>query len=141
MSHHNHHYSTVLALDVGEKRIGVALASLQARLAHPLKTLHRSKDSFEQIQALVDEHGARTVVVGLPRGLSGQTTAQTRSVEEFKAELQRVLTVPAHWQDEAVTSAQAEEELRSRGKPYKKEDIDALAATYILEDYLRGAKL
>jgi RNase H-fold protein (predicted Holliday junction resolvase) len=46
------------------------------------------------------------------------------------------LPLPISWQDEAVTSVRAEEELRARGKPYVREDIDALAATYILEDYL-----
>jgi putative holliday junction resolvase len=132
-----HHHSAVLALDVGERRVGVAVADVRARLAHPLTTLMRTEATPEDVQRLVDEHAAGVVVVGLPRGLDGQHTAQTMAVEEFKAELEQVLSVPVHWQDEALTSAQAETELRSRGKPYKKEDVDALSATYILEDFIR----
>lgn len=130
-------HNSVIALDVGERRIGVAVADLQARFAAPLTTLQRGESTFHDIQQLADEHAAVALVVGLPRGLDGQHTAQTMAVEEFKAELDHKITLPAYWQDEAVTSRQAEEELKSRGKPYKKEDIDALSATYILEDFLR----
>ncbi len=130
-------HSSLLALDVGDKRIGVALASMQARIASPLTTLQNSDHIFDDIQALIDEHDAMVIVVGLPRGLDGQHTAQTMVVEEFKAKLEGFVSVPVHWQDEALTSRQAEEELRARGKPYRKEDIDALSATYILEDFMR----
>jgi len=131
------HLSVVLALDVGERRIGVAEANLQARLASPLTTLLVGNSTLEDIQNLALEHGAKALVVGLPRGLDGQHTKQTVLVEEFKASLEQVVNVPVYWQDEALTSRQAESELKSRGQPYKKEDIDALSATIILEDFLR----
>lgn len=130
-------FNTILALDVGEKRIGVALASVQARIAAPLTTLMSSDSTYHDVQTLIDEHGARAVVVGLPRGLEGQHTRQTVAVEAFKAALEAAVSVPVYWQDEALTSQQAESELKSRGKPYKKEDIDSLSATYILEDFIR----
>lgn len=133
----NHHHNSVLALDAGERRIGVALASLQARLASPLTTLIRSGTTAHDIQQLIDAHQVVAVVVGLPRGLDGQHTAQTVAVEEFKAALEQAVSVPVYWQDEALTSRQAEEELNARGKAYRKEDIDALSATYILEDFMR----
>ncbi len=128
--------SNLLALDVGDARIGVAIADSIARLPHPLVTLQHTSDIVNDIEKLVTEHHASALVIGLPRGLDGQRTAQTDHVEAFAATL-TTLTVPIHWQDEAVTSKQAEAELRSRGKPYQKGDIDALAATYILEDFLR----
>ena len=133
----HHHHNSVLALDVGERRIGVALASLHARLASPFTTLVRSEATVRDIQDLIDAHQAIALVVGLPRGLDGQHTAQTMAVEEFKAALEQAVSVPVYWQDEALTSRQAEAELRARGKAYKKEDIDALSATYILEDFMR----
>jgi len=133
----NSHHNSVLALDVGERRIGVALADLQSRLPAPLITLQRGDSTFHDIHRLIDEHGARMLVVGLPRGLDGQHTAQTVAVEEFKADLERTLSIPVHWQDEALTSRLAEDELEARGRPYKKEDIDSLSAAYILEDFLR----
>lgn len=131
-----HPHSSILAFDVGERRIGVALANVQARLASPLKTLLRGESTLHDIQMLVDEHAAVALVVGLPRGLDGQHTKQTIAVEEFKASLETVLSVPVYWQDEAVTSRQAEAELKSRGRPFEKGDIDALSATYILEDFI-----
>ena len=131
------HPSSLLALDVGGRRIGVALADLQARIAHPLTTLQRSDNTVHDIQALVDAHAVKAIAIGLPRGLDGQHTAQTVAVEAFWTVLEQALTVPLYWQDEALTSRQAEAELQARNKPYAKEDIDALSATYILEDFIR----
>jgi len=72
--------NSVVALDVGEKRIGVATASLITQLPHPLKTLHHTKDIMHDIVMLLQEQRAVAVVLGLPRGLEGQETAQTRTV-------------------------------------------------------------
>lgn len=125
--------SNVLCLDVGERRIGVAIASTTARLPRPLTTLDATKDAPQAIQELVRNEDATLVVVGLPRNLSGDETAQTAMVRTFAQQLD----VPQlAFQDEALTSRKAEAELNQRGKPYAKGDIDTLAATYILEDYL-----
>lgn len=129
--------SSILALDVGHKRIGVAIADAIARLPRPLTTINVDDDVLKTIADLAAEHNANELVVGLPRGLNGQSTEQTKYSEEFVRRLKLKTGLLVHMQDEAVTSAQAEEELRERGKPYAKGDIDALAATYILEDFLR----
>lgn len=127
----------VLALDVGSSRIGVAVASLEARLPRPLTTLSRADDNlFDELASLIASENAVSLVVGLPRGLDGQTTEQTLATEEFVQELKQQVSLPVDMQDEAVTSRQAEAELEARGKPYRREDIDALAATYILQDWL-----
>ncbi len=78
------------------------------------------------------------IVIGLPRNMDGQDTSQTTAVRAFSNRLKDELGIPITWQDEAATSAKAIDELNARGKPFVKEDIDALAATYILEDYLSG---
>lgn len=132
--------ASVLALDVGAKRIGVAIANAAARIASPLTTLDATQTSWEDIARLVDEHHASALCIGLPRGLEGQETAQTRAVQAFADEIQKKVQVAVYLQDEAVTSRQAEAELEARGKPYSKGDIDALAATYILEDFLQDHK-
>jgi len=129
--------STLLALDVGARRIGVAVARIDTQIASPLQTLNHDETIFAQLQKLVAEQAAVALVLGLPRGLDGQETGQTRETRAFASELRKHLDLPFYWQDEAVTSRQAEAELQSRGKPYVRGDIDALAATYILEDYLR----
>ncbi len=133
---HQTQVSSVVALDVGEKRIGVAQANIPALLAHPLTTLTNSDQILHDLVALLQEQRVVALVVGLPRGLNGQETAQTRAIEAFGLKLEEHVHIPLYWQDEAVTSRQAEEELKGRGKPYEKGDIDALAATYILEDFL-----
>lgn len=127
---------SVLALDVGEQRVGVAVASLAARLPRPLVTLKQGEDFLMKLNDIIKAENVEALVVGLPRGLDGQTTAQTRAVESFTNELREHCQLPVHFQDEAVTSKQAEAELEARRKPYARGDIDALAATYILEDFL-----
>jgi len=122
---------------VGEKRVGVELSDVLTRLPYPLTTVERSDGTPQDLQKLIVEHQSRALVVGLPRGLEGQRTAQTTAVEEFAQSLTPPIEVPLFWQDEALTSRKAEEELNARGKPYKKGDIDALSATYILEDFLQ----
>lgn len=131
--------SNILALDIGESRIGVAMADSVARLPKPLATLKNSRDIMHDIRELAAKNQAGVLVVGLPRGLDGQDTAQTVFCRQFADRLRRELSVAVHLQDEAVTSAQAKQELESRRKPYAKGDIDALAATYILEDFLGGS--
>lgn len=127
--------NNILALDVGGARIGVAVASSIARIAHPLATLSVSPSTIDDLRQIVKDEQIDILVVGLPRNLSGEQTGQTTAVQHFARQLEE-LDLPINFQDEAVTSAKAEAELVSRGKPYSKGDIDALAATYILEDFL-----
>ena len=128
---------TILALDVGAARIGLALASCVARLAAPYKTIANTSDSIEQLLAICEQEYVQELVIGLPRGMSGQDTAQTTAVRAYGAQVAEAVPVPITWQDETLTSVKAQAELERRGKPYRKEDIDSLAATYILEDYLK----
>jgi putative Holliday junction resolvase len=126
----------ILALDVGDKRVGVARASLAARLPGPLTTLERGAGFFGQLQRILSEEHVAAIVVGLPRSLDGQETNQTKATRTFIDELHERAGVPIHLQDEALTSRKASEELEASGRPYQRGDIDALAATYILEDFL-----
>ena len=126
-----------MALDVGARRIGVALASSVARLPYPLATLEVGEDIHNEIQKLINQHQVEQLIIGLPRNLRSEETDQTRSVRMFAEGIEALLpSLHIVWQDEALTSRKAEDELRSRKKPYVKGEIDALAATYILEDYL-----
>jgi putative Holliday junction resolvase len=131
---------TLLALDVGEKRIGVALASAAAKLASPYCTLQHTETILQDIQNLIEKESVQVIVVGLPRGMEGQETQQTKDTRAFAEHLKAAVQVPVYMQDETLTSVKAEEELGSRGKKFLKEDIDALAATYILEDFINTNK-
>jgi len=124
----------LLALDYGEKRVGVAIAHVVARLPRPLLTLPNSETLLADIAKLVAQEDVALVVVGLPRGMDGGYTAQTRLAEAFSQQLAAVLTVPVELVDETLTSVDAEAVLG--GRPRHKGEIDALAAAYILERYL-----
>lgn len=125
----------ILALDYGNRRVGVAIAHTVARLPHPLTTLTNSETLLDDISRLVVQENAGLIVVGLPRGMDGGYTDQTRSAEHFAGELQEVLTVPVVLADETLTSVDAEASLPG-GKTHAKGDIDAMAASLILERYL-----
>lgn len=124
-----------LALDVGAARIGVALANDVARIASPLPVLANDESFCSKLRDLTSEHHISQIVVGWPRGLDGQETEQTRYVEKFIFKLD-LCGVPVVRQDEALTSVQAEAELKKSGKNFTKGDIDSLSAVYILEDFL-----
>lgn len=124
-----------LALDVGEKRIGVALGDDGVRLAFPYETIEVDGGEIVRIAELAIAERADVIVVGYPRNQSGEATAQTAYVEEFVKQLGD-LDAPIVFQDESLTSVLAEQRLQSYKKPYSKGDIDALAAAIILQDYL-----
>ena len=127
-----------MALDIGGRRIGVALANAVARLPQPLTAVEVGESVFQELERLIKDHEVGHIVVGLPRNLRSEDTAQTTEVRNFVDKLKTHLPtdVTLSWQDEALTSRLAEKELQARGKPFAKGDVDALAATYILEDYL-----
>lgn len=124
-----------LALDVGEKRIGVAVGDSGVRIAIPFDTIEVDGTELEKIARIaVDEH-ADIIVVGYPRNQSGEATAQTAYAEQFAAQLKDIADRVV-FQDESLTSVLAEQRLQSYKKPYTKADIDAQAAALILQDYL-----
>jgi putative holliday junction resolvase len=126
----------IIALDIGDKRIGVAAASMITGLPRPVTTIIRTPEVFEQLAILLKEQRAESVVIGLPRNLSGEDTPQTNVVRTFGAQLASKIDIPVYWTDEALTSQQAETELKARRRTYDKKDIDSLAACYILNDFL-----
>ncbi|MDB5178698.1 MAG: Holliday junction resolvase YqgF [Patescibacteria group bacterium] len=122
-----------LGIDYGAKRIGLATADAETKLATPLATV----GAAELIATIKREGPFKAVVVGLPRSLDGLETAQTLAVRRFTDDvLWRHLRIEAEFQDEAGTSSLAEERLKGAGKPYAKGAIDAEAAAIILQDYL-----
>lgn len=125
----------ILALDIGERRIGVAKGDTGVRLAMPLTTLVVDETVRERILRLIQDERAEVLVVGYPRNQSGEATAQTAYVEQI-AEGLRDAVPSLVFQDESLTSVIAEQRLKARAKPYDKAAIDAEAAAIILQDYL-----
>lgn len=149
----------LLALDVGDARIGVALSDASGFLASPYTTLHVSRDeeqTWSAIQHMIDETGAEGLVVGLPISLDGRIHAQGARVQAFVARLQTHISLPVTMWDERHSTVEAQRLLAERrqdmpGKRHrppgrassrsgrrgrKQHGIDALAAAVILQDYL-----
>lgn len=131
---------TILALDVGEKRIGVAVSDELGILATPRTVIFRrsTQAALEEIVRLVRAEEASLVVVGLPISLDGQLHGQAQSVQRFGERLRKLLDVPVVYADEMLSTVRAEERLRAAGvRPQRiRERIDAMAAAVILEEYL-----
>lgn len=127
-----------LCLDIGTVRIGVATADGAVRIAVPYDTIPMHEPSFRSdIAGLVTALDIDTIVIGYPRNQSGDATAQSGYVQERAAELDD-LDARVVFQDESLTSVLAEQRLKARGQTYEKGDIDAEAATIILQDYLES---
>lgn len=125
----------IVCLDVGEKRIGVAVADAGIRIAVAFDTIIVDGKEIEAIAEIVVRENADTIVVGYPRNQLGESTAQTGYVENFAKQLEDIASTII-FQDESLTSVLAEEQLAAHKRPYTKADIDAQAAAIILQDYL-----
>lgn len=128
---------TLLGLDVGERRIGVATADTAVRIAIAYDTIDVDGREIQTIAEMVARENVETIVIGYPRNQAGESTAQTEFVVAFSEKLKDI-DVAIVFQDESLTSVLAEDRLKSHGKPYSKGDIDAQAAAIILQDYLEA---
>jgi putative holliday junction resolvase len=130
----------VMALDLGEKRIGVAVSDGLRMIASGHSVFERTSRAadFAHIQELVAAENVTLLVMGLPVSLSGEDSRQTAWVRDYTADLQKHLDIPIIFWDESLTTKQAEASLRARGKRGRqlKERIDAVAAAFILQSYL-----
>ncbi len=128
----------ILCLDVGERRIGVAVGDTSVKIAVPQETIEVDGTELVKIKKLIWLEGVSLLVVGYPRNQQGEATKQTAFVERFIDTLQQdgEFHTDVVFQDESLTSVLAEQYLESTGKPYGKADIDAHAARIILQDYI-----
>lgn len=127
----------LIALDVGSKRIGVAKADSAVRIAIPYSAVEVDGSEFKKIASLARAWDINSFVIGLPRNSKGEETEQSRYVRKFAAELKRQISgAKVCFQDESLTSVEAEKRLKTRKKGYKKGDVDSEAAAIILQDFL-----
>jgi putative Holliday junction resolvase len=131
----------VLALDLGTRRIGVAVSDLTGTVASPLTVLQRSKSrrhDHQRIAALVGEEQAELVVVGLPLSLSGDEGPAARSALNEAKTLATLVGVPIETFDERLTTVTAERALTEAGLrgPARRQVVDKVAAAVILQAFL-----
>ena len=120
----------IIGLDVGINKTGLARASTAARLAEPLKTV-ATAEILKNLEEIIGSEDIAAIVVGLPRGLDGQETDQTRWVRDWRGKAKDALPgIRFYWQDEALTSKLAS------SQNAKNVTEDALAASIILQDFL-----
>jgi putative Holliday junction resolvase len=130
----------VLALDLGEARIGVALSDPERRVALPAGTIRVSGgvEDLKAVAALVGDTEAVEVVVGHPLTLAGERGAAATRAEEFADGLRLLLKVPVHLHDERLTTVEAERSLKAAGadRVTRRDAVDQTAAAVILESFL-----
>jgi len=136
----------VVGLDIGDKRIGVAISDLTRTLARPVGVLRPSGLDVDALDVVAHEiarlaaedDGVSGIVVGLPRRLDGSPTDMTPRVEQFARRLESKTSLPVALQDERLSSWEAESRLALRDKNWRsrKAKLDAAAAAVILQDYL-----
>ncbi|NJD09964.1 MAG: Holliday junction resolvase RuvX [Gemmatimonadetes bacterium] len=133
----------ILAIDYGERRIGVALSDPTATIAQPLATLTRRAGKRAPIQAILElcqQHEVSSIVVGLPLTLAGEDSDWTRSVRDFAARLEQRSALPVTLVDERLSSVAATRAVRAIGlrrqARAQRERVDAGAAALILQWYL-----
>jgi putative holliday junction resolvase len=129
-----------MGLDIGDKRIGVALSDPEDILASPLTTIIRNEDSsaVEKIKEIADANEVNCIVIGLPYSLSGEKSSQTTTTLNFIDKLKSAITIEIITEDDTFSTSVAQRLLSQQGKKKKKNkgDIDAAAAAYILQGYL-----
>ncbi|HEY88159.1 MAG TPA: Holliday junction resolvase RuvX [Thermoflexia bacterium] len=134
-----------LALDLGARRIGIAISDPTGLLARSLEVMQRTSRAadFEHIGELIHQYQVAALVVGLPLNMNGSEGSQAAWVRNYSAELQATVELPLHLWDERLTTEEAADILRAQGKRPRehKNWIDAVAASVILQSFLDGNKL
>lgn len=133
-----------LAIDLGDKRTGIAVGDAVTNLALPVDVLevpvtaNNGQDLLAAISAMVKDHGPSALVVGLPLNMDGSEGQRAKLVRDWAARIGAATNLPIHLQDERLTSSQADWLMARSGMTHgqKKARRDAIAAAAILKDYL-----
>jgi putative Holliday junction resolvase len=131
----------ILGIDLGEKRVGIAMTVPVLNIPQPLKTVGREK-VFNELETLLQQYKITRFVVGLPLNMDGTKGEKAKEVEEFGRELEDRFNIPVSFYDERLTTVHAEKIIHEAGKKIKgnKEIVDKISASLILEGYLESKK-
>ncbi|BFL72450.1 MULTISPECIES: Holliday junction resolvase RuvX [Anaerococcus] len=134
----------IMGLDVGDKTIGVALSDPMFLMAHPLETIKRKKASLDiaKLVEIIDREDVETIVVGLPKNMNNSIGPQSMKVMSFVDLLKKQTDKEIIYEDERMTTIQSEKvliDMKVR-RENRKEHIDKIAASFILQTYLDRRK-
>ncbi|MFH1597492.1 MAG: Holliday junction resolvase RuvX [Patescibacteria group bacterium] len=124
-----------LGIDYGNKHVGIAISNEEKNFVLPREGV-ATKEIFDYLKNIVEDEAIEKIIVGLPIGLNGQETAQTKKTREFIEQLNCRLSVEIVTEDERLTTGAANRLLVGLDKKSKKKKIDQSAAALILQDYL-----
>ncbi len=132
--------SRILAIDYGEKRIGLAISDVLQMFAKPFRMISNTgfEDTVSALQGIISEQKVTEIVIGIPWGIEGQETPKTKEILAFTAKLQDNLKINITKWDERYTTAEANELLKEMGYTWQKSKkvLDSMAACLILKSYL-----
>jgi putative holliday junction resolvase len=132
----------ILGLDVGSRRIGLAVSDPLGITAQGLETLHRKnkRQDFAHLDRVIQEYDVQEIVIGLPLRMSGLEGAQAEKIQAFAENLRERFRLPVHLWDERLTSAEANRLLRSTALSIEKRGkaVDRMAAVLILQGWMES---
>lgn len=137
----------MMGLDYGSTTVGVAMSDVLGYTSQPKETIIREKENhlrrtLAKIAELTEENEIGLIVLGRPVRMDGTDGTRVAKTEEFREALEKRVNVPIVWQDERLTTVEADEILEEMGIPKseRKKYIDSIAASIILRDYMNGEK-
>ena len=137
----------MMGLDYGSTTVGVAMSDALGYTSQPKETIVREKENhlrrtLAKIAELTEENESGLIVLGRPVRMDGTDGTRVAKTEEFREALEKRVNVPIVWQDERLTTVEADEILEEMGIPKseRKKYIDSIAASIILRDYMNGEK-
>jgi putative holliday junction resolvase len=137
-------HGRILALDVGSRRIGLAVSDALGITAQPLETLTRTnkRADWAELKKIINHHQVTEIVVGNPLNMSGEPGSQAEKIAAFAEELRSRFSLPVHLWDERLTSAEAHRVLddagHSKDRIARKGKVDRIAAVLILQSFMQS---
>lgn len=135
----------IIAIDYGQKKIGLAISNQKHTIAMPLAILRESESNvqIQKILSIIKQHSAHGIVIGLPISMNGESNKQTQIVTNFAKNLNQLIDLPIYLQDERLSSKSANNILKSIGSNRKMRNAvdDSIAASLILETVLNFMQL
>lgn len=131
-------HEPLLGIDTGDVRIGIAVKPTDTTNAEPVCILKNTDSVFEEIASIATKRKIETLIVGLPRDINGNETAQTRKARHFAGELADISGLHIVLHDEFATSERARQRLGKMSRDEEKTQLDAMAAAVLLDDYMES---
>lgn len=126
-----------LAIDYGLKRIGLAICDPSEIISSPLTVIKNSDKLIDEIAKIIDSESVEALVIGLPLNMDGSVGPQAEITQKFAQQLEKAVDIPIHFQDERLSTFEAEQKLNAADIKKTKAPIDAIAAAQFLEDFLQ----